>query len=67
MRRKQSMQHFDQRQILMLENAYYQVRKIIQSDCRLFLTFLSIGSATLPNGHREKRSIGAQWNYLFDT
>jgi len=27
MRRKQGMQHFDQRQILMLENAYYQVRK----------------------------------------
>ncbi|KAG1770430.1 ARM repeat-containing protein [Suillus occidentalis] len=25
MRRKQSMQHFDQRQILLLENAYYQV------------------------------------------
>ena len=25
MRRKQSMQHFDQRQILILENAYYQV------------------------------------------
>lgn len=24
MRRKQSMQHFDQRQILLLENAYYQ-------------------------------------------
>lgn len=26
MRRKQSMQHFDQRQLLLLENAYYQVR-----------------------------------------
>jgi regulator of nonsense transcripts 2 len=25
MRRKQSMQHFDQRQQLLLENAYYQV------------------------------------------
>jgi hypothetical protein len=25
MRRKQSMQHFDQRQLLLLENAYYQV------------------------------------------
>jgi regulator of nonsense transcripts 2 len=25
MRRKQTMQHFDQRQILLLENAYYQV------------------------------------------
>jgi hypothetical protein len=27
MRRKQSMQHFDQRQLLLLENAYYQVGK----------------------------------------
>ena len=27
MRRKQSMQHFDQRQLLLLENAYYQVSK----------------------------------------
>lgn len=26
MRRKQSMQHLDQRQLLLLENAYYQVR-----------------------------------------
>lgn len=25
MRRKQSMQHLDQRQLLVLENAYYQV------------------------------------------
>jgi len=25
MRRKQTMQHFDQRQLLLLENAYYQV------------------------------------------
>jgi regulator of nonsense transcripts 2 len=25
MKRKQSMQHFDQRQLLLLENAYYQV------------------------------------------
>ena len=25
MRRKQSMQHFDQQQLLLLENAYYQV------------------------------------------
>jgi len=25
MRRKQSLQHFDQRQLLLLENAYYQV------------------------------------------
>jgi len=25
MRRKQNMQHFDQRQLLLLENAYYQV------------------------------------------
>jgi hypothetical protein len=25
MRRKKNMQHFDQRQIMMLENAYYQV------------------------------------------
>jgi len=34
MRRKQGMQHFDQRQILMLENAYYQV-------CRLFKVSIS--------------------------
>lgn len=27
MRRKQSRQHFDQRQLLLLENAYYQVRR----------------------------------------
>lgn len=27
MKRKQAMQHFDQRQSLLLENAYYQVRK----------------------------------------
>jgi regulator of nonsense transcripts 2 len=27
MRRKQSMQHFDQRQVLLLENAYYQVSR----------------------------------------
>ena len=27
MRRKQSMQHFDQPQLLLLENAYYQVSK----------------------------------------
>lgn len=25
MRKKQSLQHFDQRQLLLLENAYYQV------------------------------------------
>ena len=31
MRRKQSMQHFDQRQVLLLENAYYQV------SCEYFL------------------------------
>jgi len=30
MRRKQGMQHFDQRQILMLENAYYQVCKLFE-------------------------------------
>lgn len=28
MRRKQSMQHFDQRQLLLLENAYYQVQPV---------------------------------------
>lgn len=31
MRRKQSMQHFDHRQLLLLENAYYQVDPV----CRL--------------------------------
>lgn len=30
MRRKQSLQHLDQRQILLLENAYYQVIILFQ-------------------------------------
>jgi regulator of nonsense transcripts 2 len=33
MRRKQSMQHFDQRQVLLLENAYYQVSSEYFIDC----------------------------------
>jgi regulator of nonsense transcripts 2 len=36
MRRKQSMQHFDQRQVLLLENAYYQV------SCEIFLVPLPL-------------------------
>jgi hypothetical protein len=32
MRRKQSMQHFDQRQILLLENAYYQVSSLYLTE-----------------------------------
>ena len=36
MRRKQSMQHFDQRQVLLLENAYYQV------SCEYFLVQLPL-------------------------
>ena len=36
MRRKQSMQHFDQRQVLLLENAYYQV------SCKYFPLLLPL-------------------------
>jgi regulator of nonsense transcripts 2 len=36
MRRKQTMQHFDQRQVLLLENAYYQV------SCEYFLVPLTL-------------------------
>lgn len=39
MRRKQSMQHFDQRQLLLLENAYYQVSRGA-SHSHSFIIFL---------------------------
>jgi regulator of nonsense transcripts 2 len=36
MRKKQSLQHFDQRQLLLLENAYYQVGlPFVIRDCSL--------------------------------
>jgi hypothetical protein len=32
MKRKQSLLHLDQRQTMLLENAYYQVRKASQNE-----------------------------------
>jgi hypothetical protein len=53
MRRKQSMQHFDQRQLLLLENAYYQVRpgnSPLSCD-----PYASLNSAILLNVPLDKR------------
>jgi hypothetical protein len=64
MKRKQSMQHFDQRQLLLLENAYYQVP--------LFVTRNSINaklycSATPQSVLRGKKNIANLWNFSFVT
>lgn len=45
MRRKQSMQHLDQRQLLLLENAYYQVGIIFYLTARHELMTLLVQSA----------------------
>lgn len=64
MRRKQSLQHFDQRQLLLLENAYYQVPLHLRYVLKLPEPGLS---ATRPNAHRGRRNIVAIWNFSFVT
>jgi regulator of nonsense transcripts 2 len=39
MRRKQSMQHFDQQQLLLLENAYYQVSFMLSKAAPVLIYF----------------------------
>ena len=64
MRRKQSLQHFDQRQLLLLENAYYQVGI---RPYRFLPTYLSYYSAILLNVRLGKRSNEATQSSLSDT
>jgi hypothetical protein len=66
MRRKQSMQHFDQRQLLLLENAYYQVGKAADV---FFFKCLNMGwySAILLNVPRGRKNIVHPSNSSSDT
>jgi len=63
MRRKQSMQHFDQRQLLLLENAYYQVC-YATSHFHSIMTFaLARFSAIHLKERPGKKSSVPLWNY----
>lgn len=64
MRRKQSMQHLDHRQLLMLENAYYQVGPIYTFVLSPSPDHLS--SAILRSENHAKSKNAHPWLCLFD-
>lgn len=71
MRRKQSAQHFDQRLLLLLENAYYQVSPSRDS---VSLYFIYLPLTINPNSSAIRRSVppcsrrsARRWSNLSDT
>jgi hypothetical protein len=64
MRRKQSMQHFDQRQLLLLENAYYQVSYMFIPFILYNTRTSPMNSAILPSALLDKKNREPLWSYL---